>query len=73
MARPKHPIKELEALLKEATKQGWRVEGGGNRYFKIKCPCPDKHMRMVHLSPSNPNYLRNTENWLTKRTCWSPT
>jgi hypothetical protein len=43
--RPKHPVKELEAGLKEAEElQGWRVDGGGRTYFRLRCPC-GKHMR----------------------------
>jgi hypothetical protein len=70
MARPKHTDKDIENLLKQSEKREWRITGGGRRYFKMKCPCADKHLKMVHCSPSNPNYLRNLTNWLDKRTCW---
>ncbi len=56
-------------MLKEAERQGWRVEGGGNTYFKMKCPCSDKHLKMVHLTPRQ-NYKKNLVRWLERRTCW---
>ena len=69
MTRPKHQRKELEALLKEAEGQGWLVTRAG-RYFKLKCPCPEKHLTTVHLTPSNPRYELNKRKWLVRRTCW---
>lgn len=38
MGRPKHPRKELEAVLKEAEGKGWRVVKG-SKYFKMYRPC----------------------------------
>ena len=69
MSRSKHPRKELEALLKEGEAKGWRVVMGG-RYFKMYCPCDDKHLQTVHLSPSDPNYERNLRGQLRRGTCW---
>lgn len=34
MSRPKHPRKELEALLKEAEAKGWRVVKG-SKYLEL--------------------------------------
>lgn len=66
--RPRHPDKSLEALLRSAEGQGWRaVKGKG--YFKILCPCPDKHKKMIHLTPG-PHYEKHTRQWLSKYTCW---
>jgi hypothetical protein len=68
--RPKHPVKELEAGLKEAEElQGWRVDGGGRTYFRLRCPC-GKHMRWVHLTPSGGSYLRDLLGWLRRTGCW---
>jgi len=67
--RPKHSVKELEAVLQEAERKGWRIDGGGKDYFKMKCPCSDKHLRMVHLTPRG-NYTKNLIRWLKRRTCW---
>ena len=67
--RPRHPKPELEAILKSAEGQQWRVEKG-KKYFNMKCPCADRHMKTVHLSPSDPNYVRNLRAELVRKTCW---
>lgn len=42
MARPRHPDKEVEAALKHAEAQGWRVEvGGSHAWGRIYCPYND--------------------------------
>jgi len=51
MNRPKHKVKELEALLAEAESKGWRVEK--TTYYRLRCPCGE-HQTWVHLTPSNP-------------------
>lgn len=68
MSRPRHPITELEALLREAESRQWRVERG-NRYYKMYCPC-GAHKKTVHLTPSNPNYERECRAQLKRATCW---
>jgi hypothetical protein len=68
--RPRHPDKDLEAVLSNAERQGWRVTKRPNSYFKIYCPCADKHLKTVHLSPSSSNYLRNLLGELKRKTCW---
>jgi hypothetical protein len=68
-SRPKHPLKELEAVLRSAEAQGWRIERG-KAYFKMKCGCNAKHMKMVHITPSDPNYTRNLTSYLRRETCW---
>jgi hypothetical protein len=40
------------------------------KYFKLYCPCPDKHLQTVHLTPSDPNYERNVRGLLGRETCW---
>lgn len=67
--RPKHPDKDLEAILRAAELQGWRVTKRPNRYFKIYCGCADKHMKTVHITPGK-GYRRNLEAWLKRETCW---
>jgi hypothetical protein len=69
LARPRHPRKELEALLRDAEAQGWRVTRD-RLYFKLRCPCAGKHFTTVHLTPSNPRYQLNKRRWLVRRTCW---
>ncbi len=68
--RPKHPKKELEAVLREAEAQNWRVSKRPNRYFKVKCPCDDLHIKTVKLSPSNPYYEKQLRSELSRSTCW---
>jgi hypothetical protein len=67
--RPRHPVKELEALLAEAEKKKWRVVRGKG-YFKLYCSCPDRHWKTVHLTPSSANYERNCRAQLSRATCW---
>jgi hypothetical protein len=68
MPRPRHPIKELEAVLAAVEAQGWLVIKG--KYFKMRCPCADKHAKTVHLTPSDPMYLKNLVNRLHRTTCF---
>jgi hypothetical protein len=63
------PGKELEALLKEAERKGWRVVKG-SKYFKMYCPCSDQHWTTIHLTPSDPNYERNLRGLRRRETCW---
>lgn len=67
-ARPRHQRKELEAVLQLAERQDWIVTKSG-KYFKMYCPCVDKHLKTVHLTPSDPNYVRNLLNKLHRDTC----
>ena len=30
----------------------------------MRCGCPDRHQRPVHLAPSDPNYGTNLRHWL---------
>jgi hypothetical protein len=66
--RPRHPSAELEGVLRQAEKQGWRVSKG-RKYFMMKCPCPDKHLKTVHLTPQQ-NYLKKLKARLKSDTCW---
>ena len=70
MPRPKHPDKELEKLLVAAELQGWRIEKRPRAYFKMKCPCSERHIKTVRLSPSNPNYAQELVRQLKRATCW---
>jgi len=66
---PRHPVKETEALLDEADKvHGWDVSKG-RKYFRLRCPC-GKHQTWVHLTPSNPNYVRERRGYLRNTGCW---
>lgn len=65
---PKHPRKELEALLREFDRASWRIEGR-RKYYKVWCPC-GAHDRMVHMTPSSSNYAKNVRRWLSRQTCY---
>lgn len=46
MVRPSHPKKEVEAALRHAEEQGWRIEvGGSHAWGKIYCPYKDAECR----------------------------
>lgn len=66
--RPKHPTKELEAILKEAESRGWSFTKG-KRYYKGRCSCEGKHLHTVKLTPSDPKYPLNLRKWF-ERNCW---
>ncbi len=69
--RPKHQRKDLEKVLQQAEARRWRVEKSGGGYFKLLCPCADKHMCWVALTPSNPNYAKDKLAWLKRQNCWT--
>ena len=68
--RPKHQRKELEAIHKLCEARGWRVDRAKGGYFKVKCGCEERHMRTVHLTPSDPSYGKNLLAWLARCSCW---
>ena len=69
MTRPRHPVKELEAVLRESENLGWRVTRD-KRYFKLWCPNPCKCRKTVHLTPSGARYEENLRHYLRRYTCW---
>lgn len=68
VARPRHPLKDLESLLRLVEEHGWTVLRGTG-YYRCRCPCGE-HQRSVHLTPSNSNYARNTRAWFERQNCW---
>jgi hypothetical protein len=66
--RPTHPDRDLEKLLIRVEAKHWRVEKR-RRYFICKCDCGD-HLKTVHLTPSDPNYLLNVTKWFERQSCW---
>ncbi|MCM2568797.1 MULTISPECIES: hypothetical protein [Janthinobacterium] len=62
MARSPHPKKDIEAALRHAENQGWRVEvGGSHAWGKIYCPYNDASCRCgefciacIWSTPKNP-------------------
>lgn len=67
--RPRHQRKDLEFLIRKAEATHWTVTKG-NRYFKALCPCAEKHMKWIALTPSDPNYAKNVMKWFERQTCW---
>jgi hypothetical protein len=68
--RPRHPDKDIEKFLQLAERRhGWKFSKG-KKYFQGKCPC-GKHLKTVHLSPSDPNYLKNLKHKLAGLDCWN--
>lgn len=51
--------------------QGWTFEPPpGNGYPKLKCACGN-HMKTVHKSPSDSNYLTNLQKWVERQPCYA--
>lgn len=65
----KHPKKDLEALLGEFHEAGWTIVDPRKKYYKVKCPC-GKHLKSIHISPSDPNYAKNAISWLYRQACY---
>lgn len=70
VGRPKHQVKELEAVLREGERKGWRVEKG-KKYSKMLCPNRCKCRKTVHLTPSGAHYEENLRHKLSRDTCWN--
>ena len=69
MTRPRHPNKELDAILDEAASRGWDVDRSKGGYFKALCPC-GAHKKWVALTPSGANYATNLRMWFRRQPCW---
>lgn len=71
VSRPKHGYGEYEKLFKRLERSRWRVEGGGNRHFVLKCPCERKCMIVVSSTPqSRTGQLAIVHVQLRNKTCW---
>ncbi|WDZ89942.1 hypothetical protein [Nocardiopsis sp. HUAS JQ3] len=69
MVRPRHPNKDLESALRAAEARQWRVERR-KKYYKMYCPCPEKHFKTVKLTLSGANHLKDLLGQLRRATCW---
>ncbi|MGO4703227.1 hypothetical protein [Dyella sp. 2RAB6] len=80
MARPSHPKKEVEAALRYAERQGWRIAvGGSHAWGRMYCPYNDQECRCgefcitsVWSTPKSPGnharaLLRVVDNCTTHR------
>lgn len=61
-------MKEIEAVIRAAEKRGWRVER--RTYYMVWCRCAERHKKVVHLTPSDPRYVRNLRAWFARQSCW---
>lgn len=69
MPRQRHSKPEYEALLRAAETRGWVVQRSQG-YFKVRCPCAEKHSVSVVLSPSSQRTLINTRKYFERASCW---
>lgn len=67
--RPRHQTKDFELLLVAAESRGWRITKN-KKYFKCMCPCDDKHLHSVVLTPSSQRTLINTKKKFERCDCW---
>lgn len=68
MQRPRHPDKEIEALIRECEARGWTVIRA-RKYYKGYCPCL-RHQHSFKMTPSNPNWTRECLRFLRRLDCW---
>lgn len=64
----RHPKEEIETLLSQFDDNGWLVEDPP-KYYKVNCPC-GSHKRTVHLTPRDPDYVKNALKWLFRQDCY---
>ena len=69
MTRRRHQDKDIEKVLVEAENHGWVVTPT-EKYWKLRCQCPEKHMKWVKLTPSDAHYVQNLTKWLQRQSCW---
>ena len=65
----RHPRKDVEAVLEEFDRMGWRIVETRS-YYKLLCPC-GAHQRWFHLTPSGSTYGKDALHW-ARRTCSGP-
>lgn len=47
---------------------GWTIQDPP-KYYMVKCPCPLRHKRWIHLTPSNPRYANECIAWAQRCEC----
>lgn len=65
---PKHPDKDLQAVLVVFNENEWEIIRG-NGYYKMRCPC-GAHKLTLHLSPSNPNHGKEKIQQMKRTDCY---
>lgn len=69
--RPKHPDKNIEAVLQEAEDHGWTVKKAkGAAYYKVLCSCGRHTKWSIHATPSTSDYAKNLAAWFHRQECW---
>lgn len=66
--RPKHPDKDLEAIIRSLEDQDWKVNKD-KKYYKALCPCSEKHYKTIHNTPQK-TYIDKLRTRLRNHTCW---
>jgi len=64
---PRHPKKDIEAVLIEFDLAGWTIDRSG--YYRAKCSC-GLHQKRIALTPSGSNYAKNLRQWLYRQPCY---
>ena len=71
VTRPKHPDKNIEAVLQEAEDHGWTVKKAkGAAYYKVLCFCGRHAKWSIHATPSTSDYAKNLAAWFHRQECW---
>lgn len=64
---------EWKKLVKEARRQGWRLEHGRRGQLKLIPPEPDKGIVILHRTPSDRRAFRNAVGEMRRRgLAWPP-
>jgi len=66
----KHPKPDLQQLLIDLDAEKWRIVDPPT-YYKVLCPCPQKHKTWVHLTPKNRDYAQQKRTYLSTHACFN--
>lgn len=70
MSRPRHKDKDIESIFRESERMDWKVTGGGDKHFEMRCPAPCRHLVVVSGTPRSGNLKRTVMTQLKNHTCW---
>lgn len=70
MAHAKASNKEIGAILRQATRQGWAATGGGSSHYVLRCPRRCRCQVTLGSSVSNRIAFRRIRTYLNNHTCW---
>lgn len=66
----RHQNKDLENVLREFDRHGFRIEDPP-KYYTLRCPC-GQHQRQFHRTPSSRHYGNHALKWAARLPCWVP-